>query len=190
MNKCSRTITVEHVEMTQNNRITWFKFNLASKASVWYIQSQLQYTYAKNLIVYGSLTWRHVGSEASDFIGLLTNWSTEYPAGCCTNVLRTLQNILSKCVYCRNRLVPCFGHTYGVSAWNSHHKYERGWWVKDGLSGQGASIVEIALISWRPVEWSILSWLWRRELVRWFNIGSGYGLVRKRPERYHRKKRR
>ena len=53
--------------------------------------------------------------------------------GCFTNVSWALQNILSKFVFYRNRasyenfklkLCMChgFGHTYKVSAWNSHHK--------------------------------------------------------------------
>ena len=58
------------------------------------------------------------------------------PGGCFTNVSWALQDILSKFVYCRNRTSDenfkpklctcaqsqCFGHTYRVSAWNSHHK--------------------------------------------------------------------
>ena len=51
--------------------------------------------------------------------------------GCFTNVLRVLQNVLSKMVYCRNRtfyelfnLILCTLHwnTYKVSTWNSHKK--------------------------------------------------------------------
>ena len=62
--------------------------------------------------------------------------SNETSGGCFTNVSRALQNILSKFVYYRNHTSyenfklklctwaqkPCFGHTYKVSAWNSHHK--------------------------------------------------------------------
>ena len=52
------------------------------------------------------------------------------------SVSQALQDILSKFVYCRNHIFyenfklklctcaqsPRFGHTYKVSAWNSHHK--------------------------------------------------------------------